>query len=317
LAWLYEEHFIPDNLVNMNPRFIPAARGWQEALHQYLEFLRQHKGVESRSMSSWLRCFTRRVATEAAEPARLTLARLDSWLLELTRRSLSARTVRGYVGVVRGFLSWLFDERLIANDLAASMQGPVTWQDQRIPEHFTWPEVQQLLESIDLGAPMGLHDQALVLLLTSCGLRPGEVVRLTVDDVDLEHQTVRLRARKNGTFLLLPLPSTATQALRRYQQEGRQPAATEAFFLTWQARPYRNGNAVSNYIRRLAKRAGLPPRGAQALRRAVGTRLMEEGATPPQVALMLGHEGQSSIRHYIRVSMTLLAEVADNYAEIF
>jgi hypothetical protein len=31
---------------------------------------------------------------------------------------------------------------------------------------------------------------------------------------------------------------------------------------------------------------------------------------------MLGHDGLASARHYVRVSMALLAEVADNYAEL-
>ncbi|MHB2021145.1 MAG: tyrosine-type recombinase/integrase [Candidatus Xenobia bacterium] len=63
----------------------------------------------------------------------------------------------------------------------------------------------------------------------------------------------------------------------------------------------------------LAQRAGLGGhRTAQALRRGLGTRMLETGAELPQIALVLGHELLESTRPYLRVSMIQLQEVADH-----
>jgi site-specific recombinase XerD len=299
------------------PPFLPAATGWRAALDGYLEFLTTHKGVGTNPLSGWLRRFTRQVEPCAPSPSSLTLACVDAWVAELSERGKSARTVRGYVGAVRAFIRWLYDERLLASDLATFIESPLTWRDATVPQHFTWQEVQQLLQRVDPAAASARHDAALLFLFASCGLRPAEVTRLAIADVDFERQTVRIRNRKNGSWLVMPLPLVAVTALRYYLERERPSGVPEAFFLTVQGRPYRDGSALSRQVRRIAEHAGLGrQRGAQALRRAVGTRLVEQGATLPQVALMLGHEGMQSSRHYVRVSMAMLAEVADNYAEL-
>jgi integrase/recombinase XerD len=297
---------------------LPAAPAWAEALTQYLLFRSVHGGVnDDRSYPSWLRRFTREIEPCAPGPSSLTLACIDAWVTEVGDRGRSARTVRAYVGAVRGFVRWLHEECRLASNLALSMELPLTWRDATVPQHFAWDEVQTLVTSIDIATPSGLQDRAMVLLFANCGLRAAEAARLQEVDVDLERQTVRIHHRKNRGWIVMPLAAETVDALRCHLQGSRPNEASSVLFWSPNGYPYRNGTQLSGRIRRLADQAGLGRhRGAQALRRAVGTRLVEHGATLPQVALMLGHDGQASARHYVRVSMAMLAEVADNYAEV-
>jgi site-specific recombinase XerD len=65
------------------------------------------------------------------------------------------------------------------------------------------------------------------------------------------------------------------------------------------------------------ERAGLRgSRGAHAIRRAVGTRLVEQGFGIGAVAQVLGHQRLSSTRVYLRLSMELLRDVAENYGQL-
>jgi len=300
-------------------RKLPAAAGWAQPLDDYLVFLERHKGVlVVEHQGSELRRFTREVESSAPIPSRCTLDCLDNWVREVSARSsVSGATLRKYVGAVRGFLRWMYQEQIVERDLAGDLECPIAWREATIPSHFTWDEVQQLIRSVHTDRPQGLLDQALVLLFAGCGLRAMEAARLKVEDINVAARTVRIWQRKCRDWLVLPLPTVTVAALTAYLQDGRPPSPHPELFLTWQGLPFLQGSSVSRRIRELAARAGLGrERGAQAIRRAVGTRLVEQGATLGQVALMLGHGSVESSRGYVRVSMQMLAEVADNYGEL-
>lgn len=297
--------------------FRPAAPGWRDVVTAYGRYLDEQRGVHSAVIG--IRRFTRDIEDLARVPGALTVACLDEWMLRLSARGVKRSTVRAYACAARGFIRWLEHEGWVEADIASHIEAPLAWGDATIPAHFTWPEIQCLIDSVDGKSLQSCRDRAMLLLFCSCGLRAAEVARLAVEDVDLRMRTVRVRQRKTGDWLTLPLSRLAVAALGRYLHHPDRDSSQGrgALFLTWQGRPYRLGTHVSAQIRRIAEQAGLGRhRGAQAIRRAVGTRLVERGATLGQVALMLGHCDLQSSRRYVRVSIALLAEVADNYAEM-
>ena len=75
--------------------------------------------------------------------------------------------------------------------------------------------------------------------------------------------------------------------------------------------------AVTERLYVLIRRAGLPGgRSSHSLRRAVGTRLVELGWSLAQVGQVLGHTTQRSTLLYLRLSVDLLRDVANNYGDL-
>lgn len=58
-----------------------------------------------------------------------------------------------------------------------------------------------------------------VIMLYTCGLRRGELVRLTLDDVEPKSGLLRIRASKFHKSRLVPLSSDAAEALRDYLRQ--------------------------------------------------------------------------------------------------
>ena len=59
-----------------------------------------------------------------------------------------------------------------------------------------WGDMRQLLASTDTDRPQDIHDRAISMLLAFYGLRSGEVVALTLDDVCWEQDRLHVRRPK-------------------------------------------------------------------------------------------------------------------------
>jgi integrase len=120
---------------------------------------------------------------------------------------------------------------------------------------FTAEEFRALLRHTD-----SLFRQVL-LFLRLTGIRPGELLRLTWNQVDFDNHVLVIRKHKSRRTAklkkprIVQLPPLAENLLRwRLQSNGR----TERVFLNEDGRPWRY-NALRCRMRRLRVRAGMGP----------------------------------------------------------
>ena len=66
-----------------------------------------------------------------------------------------------------------------------------------------------------------MRDRAMLLLSARLGLRPSEVLRLRLEDLDWTAGSVLIRAGKTSRERVLPLPEDAGAALASYLHEAR------------------------------------------------------------------------------------------------
>jgi site-specific recombinase XerD len=243
---------------------------------------------------------------------------LDDYVEVLARLGFSRSHLSVHLNGVRGFLRYVFAEGLLEHDVAEFVDRPTIYREATVPPHFTWEELEQLMASVKGSDPIALRDRAMLLLLCVYGLRSEEVAGLTLDDIDWKHATLCVRSRKNNQPLMLPLVSVVAAMLADYIQRGRPGQLKHRRLLvTATGTPVPRGVWITTRLHTLVERAGLRgSRGAHAIRRAVGTRLVEQGFGIGAVAQVLGHQRLSSTRVYLRLSMELLRDVAENYGQL-
>ena len=175
---------------------------------------------------------------------------------------------------------------------------------------------------------------ALVLLYTA-GLRRGEVLRLTLDDVDDTVGIVRVRQSKFHKSRLVPLSMSARQELRRYIRNRRAAGADTrptAPLLCNRSRGWRSytGTGLSDGIRLLFEQAGVcDDQGRRPcvhdLRHSFAVqaliRLYERGddvqSGLPQLALYMGHVSIVSTAYYLHFVPTIAALASERFAQHF
>lgn len=215
---------------------------------------------------------------------------------------------------LRAYLRSLVAAGGVAASLVHCVPTVRQWRLSSLPRYLPAPDVERVISSCDASTPKGLRDRAALLLLARLGLRAGDIVRMTIDDIDWTRGTLKVRG-KGRRETLLPLPQDAGDALLLYLERGRPRVPIERMFLTAKApiRPFTTSVAVSLLVRAALTRAGIadpPSRGAHLLRHSAATTMLRSGNSLDTISAVLRHRASDSTAHYAKVDIGMLAQVA-------
>ena len=222
------------------------------------------------------------------------------------------RTVEYAASALRVFFRFLHAQGW-CEDRLADVVPMVPHRPSGLVRHLDPRVLEQLMASLESASARDLRDRAIILTIARLGLRPGEVVRLRLEDLDWRNAAVRVRARKTGHGALLPLTSEVGTGLADYLQHGRPDTdAREVFVLHWlRAGAPISTSIVGRAVRRAVDNAGIdaPVRGGNLLRHSLATELLAGGASLPEIADLLGHSSLATTRIYAAVDIGRLREV--------
>jgi len=160
---------------------------------------------------------------------RVPLARpsLQAWTTELLDGGATAATAKTRMMAVRHFTRWLEAEGEIDDDPFVRLKPPKV--DEPVVPVLSQDQLRALVAACaappgeNTGLPSLRHrrDEAIVRLLAESGLRAGECIALTVDDVDLVELTVVVRRGKGGKGRTVPFGPATAKAIDRYKRVRR------------------------------------------------------------------------------------------------
>jgi len=240
---------------------------------------------------------------------RLRIEVLDAFMAEFCKPFLPT-TCRNYRSIVRGFLSYLHQQRgILKKDLAPLLIGAVQFAKAKPPKFLRPHEVKQLFESLPVACPKALRTYAMVHLAYSLGLRPVEISSLQLDDIAFGKAQLTLKQRKNDNPLELPIPEQTLKAIVAYMVGGRPQSSSRHLFLTLPAPhgPMVPG-LVGRYIQEAMHKAGLQA-SPYWLRHSYAQHLLSAGASIYEIKEMLGHRHIESSRKYLHIHTDLMREV--------
>jgi site-specific recombinase XerD len=216
---------------------------------------------------------------------------------------------------VRSFLRYAACQGWCRSDLAAGIELPRLYALEDVPQAPSVQEIRRLLEdaasSVD---PLDIRDHAILSLLIHYGLRRGEVVRLTLDDLDWVAETIRVTRPKTRRAQCYPMSVPVGEAILRYLRQARPRCSHRALFLTIHApvRPL-SGPSITFMVRKRLTKQGvqLKRRGAHCLRHACASQLLGAGFNLKQIADHLGHRSMDTTRIYTKIDLHGLRQVAE------
>jgi len=218
------------------------------------------------------------------------------------------------VGALRSFFRFLRWRGDIAIDLASSVPKVADWRLSALPKSLQAGEVERLIGSCRRETVTGRRDYTLLLLLARLGLRAGEVVALTLDDIDWEAGELTVRG-KGGREDRLPIPRDVGQAMATYLRQGRpRDCSTRRFFVRLRAprRGFASSVAVCTIVRRALERAGIasPRKGAHLLRHSLATEMLRKGGSLAEIGEILRHRSVDTTSTYAKVDLVALRDLA-------
>jgi integrase/recombinase XerD len=229
---------------------------------------------------------------------------------DLLRRRQQVQELNSFL---RGFLRFLRRRDLVSQNLVSALISPPCYRASTPPTVLSEKQMQTLIESVDRGDSWGRRCYAMLLLLTTYGLRPIDVSRLQLDSLHWREERVALVQNKTGCALTLPLLPEVAAALYEYLRQDRVPGLShrQVFVsLNWPHGPLTSGT-VSKVVAKALSKAGFCWARAKHLRASVATHLLRQGEALSTIQEVLGHRTVETTRRYAVTDLEILREVLE------
>ena len=224
-----------------------------------------------------------------------------------------------------------------------------------IPDRLTFPKPApvvspRLISEVEMGRVLAMTRQLSpttgnplraetfyigFILLFCCGLRCGELIRLTLGDIQEEQTVLHILPSKFHKSRWVPLSPSVTSELRQYLQKRRQknlPMAPETFLMCSRRRSpevYKSASLMTMWHQvcvsaHVLNPQGHPPR-VHDLRHSAAVLILQHWyaqgtdvqAKLPYLATYLGHVNAVSTHHYLKLTPELRQAASERFHQRF
>jgi site-specific recombinase XerD len=304
-ARILSEYCQTGNLIWERPKrtVLPNSPYFNQIIESFLTHL--HESVSERTVSrirTTIVSFLNFLEDGGCRSLReVSLIDIRTFLIKVSDKN--SRSMDGIIYALRKFWKYLKESGATDLDAAVALQKPAGPHIKILP-CFSKEEARALIHYSQDGSARGSRNHAILLLAFHTGLRHIDIVNLQLEDIDWSRREINIVQRKTGRSLTLPLDIDAGNAIAEYILNFRPNVQSSYVFLKAVA-PFTKLSDVGtgmNIIKPYLLRAGIsysPSKGFQALRRSMGTWLIESGSDVAITAQVLGHMDHDSSKRYI------------------
>ena len=218
---------------------------------------------------------------------------IERFVAHLELEGFASRTRKRKVVAIRSFMSFLYQEGYIDENLAKRIIVP--FAESTTPHIFTQTECNRI-RKVCAG---NVRDRAIIELLLQTGIKLSELTRLTADDIELgkpQNRFMRIKGSRAKKERVIPLNTKATLALTDYLNE-RQAEGNSILFLNRLGAPM-GERGVQKMLTKYLKTAGIERASIHTLRHTFGAYHIARGTNPKLVQDIMGLKDERSAAIY-------------------
>jgi integrase/recombinase XerC len=232
---------------------------------------------------------------------------IRAWIVQLLDNKISARSINRKLSCLKTYFLFLMRQKHIENNPMRKVLMPKV--AKRLPVSIPEPTLQRLFDETSFGIGFeGIRNRAVIEMLYDTGIRRGELISITLQDVDLLHNQIKVMG-KGDKQRLIPFGRALSEVLQTYLEARKEafPISEEkAFFLN------DKGTAIQDFqVYRLVKKhlssvTTIEKRSPHTLRHSFATHLAEHGADLEAIKKLLGHSSLAATQVYTHNSVEKL-----------
>ncbi|MBO4254773.1 tyrosine-type recombinase/integrase [Streptomyces griseorubiginosus] len=247
-----------------------------------------------------VRAFLRWCEAEGRSPV-LDRPTVNAFVAALLNEGAEASTARSRQLAVRRFSAWLADEGEIDTDQLLYLKPPKL--DHKVVPELDDDQLRALIKACKGNDLRDRRDEAIVRLMAETGARAGEIVGMSVADIDLRRGVAVVRRGKGGKGRTVPVGPQAARALDRYIRARRthRLAQTAALWLGDRGKGF-SYDGLYVALRYRADLAGIPDFHPHVLRHTAAGRWLAAGGSEGGLMAVAGWSRRDMIDRYTRAT---------------
>lgn len=293
---------------------------WKILIRQFRDYLKIERSLSGNSVEAYERDIVKfmqylELIDPAVGPMQVKGKHIQLFLEYITELGMSAYSQARILSGIKAFFRFLLMEEIRDEDPSSLIDSPKL--GRKLPDTLSFPEIEQILQAIDLSKPEGARNRAMLETLYSCGLRVTELVELKISNLFFEDGFIKVLGKGNKERLV-PIGREARKFISIYRNEVRchltiVKGAENYVFLN------RRGDKLTRVmvftiIKDLVSKIGLDKTvSPHTFRHSFATHLIEGGADLRAVQDMLGHESITTTEIYTHLDRDYLQQIIKDF----
>lgn len=278
-----------------------------EARADFLSYLEAERGCSPHTVSAYRRDLEQLIRhlgrqRHSLEVAEVHTSDIRGFVAALQARRLQASTIARRVNCLRSLFRFLCANGYVGENPCLTIGTPK--KAGSLPTILTEAECRSLLEAAYRShyTMLGFRDNAVLSTLVYTGLRRQELVDLTLDDIDLEQRSLRVRRGKGNKMRMVPLVPEVVSAIEDWL-EFRPQRARRSLFATLTGKPL-GRHGIQALFRKALRNAGITRRGisVHSCRHSFASLLLKSGCDLVSIKEILGHASLESTSVYLHLT---------------
>jgi integrase/recombinase XerD len=235
----------------------------------------------------------------------VSLTSIDKYLAHLDDLGFSGSTRKRKAITFRSFLSFLFRNGYMNNDISKRVILP--FPDSPTPRYLTQTEIQRLVTA----CTDNIQDKAIITLLLQTGIRLSELTRLTVNDLHLP-ESIDIAGSGSRKGRTIPVNSKAREALQSYISI--RPDSTQlSLFQTKFGKPL-GDRGVQKIVMYYFHHARISRASISSLRHTFAVQHIAKGTSLKTIQEVMGHKDIRTTEAYIPIAQELTRKEMEDHA---
>ena len=280
-------------------------------LNDFMVYIQEEKKLSKNTLEAYqrdIRQFNDFVLTKNIESLyEINKTVVISYLLHLNKIGRATSPVSRNLASIRALSQFMLNSGRISKDPTLALEAPRN--KKTLPCILTLEEVEKLIELPKDTSNIGARDRAMLEVLYATGIRVSELVKLDINDVNLEFDFIKCSSG-NEKERVIPIGNMAKKAVTNYIDNFRLPVDDEqALFLNYNGRRLTR-QGFWKIIKKYVSIAGIDKKiTPHTLRHSFATHLIDNGADLKSVQEMLGHSDISTTQIYIELTRNKINDV--------
>ncbi len=242
----------------------------------------------------------------------ITILNLKQYVFSLQDKNIASNTIKSYVKGIKAFVSWLYKENYIFEDLSAKLALPKA--EKKVINVLTDNEIKKLFSVFNTKTFVGIRNYCICALMLDSGLRKNEVVRMQLSDLHIAENYVIVKGKGNKQRIV-PLGLKSQKYLVKYMVMRPAFVMSKALFLTKNYEPIKQGT-IDKEFKKLKKVFLTRRIYPHLLRHTFATRYLENGGNIYALQQILGHSSLDMVQKYVHLTQSKNAVYFTNFSPL-